>query len=208
MKRPYDDHSRDPHETMPPKPQGPRQNIPPRSPDNEGSGKSRGRQIQFGAPRQSPPAADSEPEAVSISVQRGFRLGADASAAAGSVDKKNGVQPWILVVAGGALVLLVVAVLLSSSSGSKNEAAANERLVQRYALYLEAKGQNSAFINDRRKAAADKLRAVKWAKEIGDRTALESELRGLLFMDSDKNSPLYEYSVAQLKQLPKNSSGL
>ena len=69
--------------------------------------------------------------------------------------------------------------------------------------WFEAKGQkNNVDVKARKQEVVERLQAVAWAKAVGDRTALETELRGLLFMDDDKNSPLYQFSISQLKQLP------
>jgi hypothetical protein len=116
---------------------------------------------------------------------------------------KKGVQPWILVVAGGAMLLLVVALLVTLSSRGSSDAATNQRLVRQYTQYLEAKGQNkNVDVNARKQEVIERLQAVEWAKEIGDKSAMETELRGLLFLDNDKNSPLYQFSISQLKQFP------
>jgi hypothetical protein len=125
---------------------------------------------------------------------------------------KTTVQPWIIMVAGGALVLLVVALLLRPATASSAEGLANERLVNQYTKYIETKGSvDAAQIAERRKDVVSRLQAVAWAKAIDDRAALEKELTALLFLDDDKSSPLYQYSVAQLKQLgppKKRGAGL
>jgi hypothetical protein len=105
-------------------------------------------------------------------------------------------------VAAGAVVLLVLALVLRPSSASSAEAIANARLLTQYTKYLEGKGLTSSNeINERKKDVVVRLQTIAWAKAIGDRAALENELSGLMFLDSDKNSPLYQYSVNQLKQL-------
>ena len=112
-------------------------------------------------------------------------------------------------VAVGALILLAVALLLRPATAGSAEARANERLLAQYTKYLEAKGTaNSSQISERRKDVVNRLQAVAWAKAVDDRVALEKELTALLFLDDDKSSPLYQYSVTQLKQLgpPKRRS--
>ena len=112
-------------------------------------------------------------------------------------------------VAVGAVLLLVVALLLRPSGAGSAQARANERLVTEYAKYLESKGSlNGSEIAEKRKDLVSRLQAVAWAKAVNDRVALEKELNALLFMDDDKTSPLYQYSVTQLKQLgpPKRRS--
>lgn len=113
-------------------------------------------------------------------------------------------------VAVGALLLLVVALLLRPSGASSAQARANERLVNEYTKYLETKGSlSSSEIAEKRKDLVGRLQAVAWAKAVDDRLALEKELNALLFLDEDKTSPLYQYSVTQLKQLgpPKKRGG-
>ncbi len=113
--------------------------------------------------------------------------------------------------AGGALVLLVVALLLKPSGVTSAEGIANERLLAQYSKYLESKGQtNGTAVAEKRKEAISRLQAVAWAKAVGDKAALESELTALLFLDDDKSSPLYQYSVNQLKELgpSKKRAGL
>ena len=113
-------------------------------------------------------------------------------------------------VAAGALLLLVVALLLRPSTTSSAESLANERLLTQYTKYLESKGVVSAAeVSQRRKDVVGRLQAIAWARAIDDRAALENELNALLFLDDDKSSPLYQYSVTQLKQLgpPKRPGG-
>ena len=145
-------------------------------------------------------------------LNRGFNLGGETARvnALGAAGAKPGVQRWVWFVAAGAIVLLAVALLLRPSSETSAQAIANDRLLRQYTQYLETKGrQNNVDVNERKKEVIRRLQAVEWAKAIGDRAALENELKGLLFMDNDKNSPLYQYSVTQLKQLgPRKESGL
>lgn len=208
-----DDPREDPQETLPPRQHEPRRIVASEKADSLDAGKPSGRRLRLGTPtRLSPARPDPQPPDTSPSVQRGFNLGgADATAETlPASSRKTGVQPWILFVAVGSIILLMAALFLgSSSSGGGAEAAANERLERQYLQYLEAKGhQNNLDVNQRRKEVRERLRAVTWAKALGDRAALESELRGLLVMDNDKNSPLYQYSVNQLMQLgPKKASG-
>jgi hypothetical protein len=140
---------------------------------------------------------------VSPAVQRGFTIGpempADLPAAKTS---KTSVQPWILFVACGAIVLLLVAFLLSPSSTSSGQSEGTARLLAQYTKYLESKnGATGIDIAARHRNVVGRLQAVEWAKAIGDRKTLENELTTLMFLDNDKSSPLYQYSVAQLKQL-------
>ena len=105
-------------------------------------------------------------------------------------------------VAAGALILLAVALLLRPSTTGSAESLANERLLAQYTKYLESKGVvDAAEVSQRRKDVVGRLQAVAWAKAIDDRAMLEKELTALLFLDDDKSSPLYQYSVTQLKQL-------
>jgi len=100
------------------------------------------------------------------------------------------------------VVLLVVALLFAPSGVSSAEGIANERLLAQYTKYLETKGDTSGSrINEKRKEAITRLQAVAWAKAVGDDSKLETELTSLLFLDDDKSSPLYQYSVSQLKEL-------
>jgi len=195
---------------MPPRRNDPRRIAVPEPADPE---RSRGRRLKLGTPTRATVAeTDSEETAVNPSLHRGFKLGG-AERVATQPEKaasKTGVQPWILVVAAGACLLLLVALLLRPGSPSSAEAAANDRLLKQYTQYLEAKTpKGSVDVPARKREVVERLQAVAWARAVGDRSALENELRGLLFMDDDKNSPLYQYSVTQLKQLPaKKSSGL
>ena len=204
------DSSDDPQETMPPRRHDPRRIAVPEPADPE---RSRGRRLKLGTPtRATVPEPESEDTAVNSSVHRGFKLGGAERTAIepNKSASKAGVQPWILVVAGGAMLLLLVALLLRPSSPSSSEAAANDRLLRQYTQYLETKNPKGTIdVPARQREVVGRLQAVAWAKAVGDRSALENELRSLLFMDDDKNSPLYQYSVSQLKQLPaKKSSGL
>lgn len=106
-------------------------------------------------------------------------------------------------VAVGALLLLGVALILRTAGGGGSaQARANDRLVNEYTKYLETKGSlSSSQIAERRKDLVERLQAVAWARAVDDRIALEKELTSLLFLDDDKTSPLYQYSVTQLKQL-------
>ena len=188
-----DDQDRDPQATI----------TPGRS-ENAKLGETRGRRLVLGNPKVTA-------NTTSATMERGFRLGGKPAAAEKSNAKKSTVQPWIIMVGVGALLLLVVALLLRPSSAGSAQARANERLVNEYAKYLETKGSlSSAQIAEKRKDLVNRLQAVAWAKAIDDRPALEKELTALLFLDEDKTSPLYQYSVTQLKQLgpPKKRAGL
>jgi hypothetical protein len=133
-------------------------------------------------------------------MNRGFTFGKKPNVAAAASTSKPAVQPWILVLAGVALVLLVVALLFRPSGVSSAEGIANERLLAQYTKYLETKGDMSgSAVNEKRKEAISRLQAVAWAKAVGDDSKLESELTALLFLDNDKSSPLYQYSVSELK---------
>ena len=132
-------------------------------------------------------------------MHRGFTLGKKTTTAAPSETPKRLVQPWILFVAGGALLLLLVALLLRPSGVSSAEGLANEKVLAQYTKYLEKK--DGVNIDERRKEVITRLQAVSWAKAVGDKSALESELTALLFLDDDKASPLYQYSVKELKEL-------
>ncbi len=207
MRHDNDDPHGDPQETLRPRERDvPRRIVasdPGRDPDVN---KPRERRLKLGTPTgHSPTSANTQQPDVSPLVQRGFKLGgADLTEKAAPDSRgKHGVQPWILVVAGGAMLLLVVALLLTLSSTGSSEAATNQRLVRQYTQYLEAKGQNkNVDVNARKQEVIERLQAVAWAKAVGDKSALETELRGLLFLDNDKNSPLYQFSISQLKQLP------
>jgi hypothetical protein len=146
---------------------------------------------------------------VNSGVHRGFTLGRSSKTTAAPASK-TGVQPWILVVAGGAVVLLVVALLLKPAAATGSaEGMANERLLAQYTKYLEAKGITNADLAEKRKDAVARFQAVAWAKAVGDQAALERELTAMLFLDDDKSSPLYQYSVSELKELgpPKKRTG-
>ncbi|HEU4770073.1 MAG TPA: hypothetical protein VFS77_22085, partial [Pyrinomonadaceae bacterium] len=154
---------------------------------------TRGRRLVLGTPRATTSPSGSD-------VHRGFTLGKKTNTAAASETPKRLVQPWILFVAGGALLLLVVALVLVRPSGvSSAEGLANEKVLAQYTKYLEKK--NGVDIDERRKDVVTRLQAVAWAKAVGDKSALESELTALLFLDDDKASPLYQYSVKELKEL-------
>jgi len=206
----YKDSSEDPQQTMRPREREASRRLgAPRS-DAE-SGGSRGRRLKFGnlvGPTDAPSQQDSA-EANPL-VHRGFNLGGhEVKAEPANAGSQRTVQPWILFVAGGAVLLLIVALLFRPSSPSNAEGAANERLVKQYTQYLEGRKKNQLEVSERKKEVQERLQAVTWAKAVGDRNALETELRGLLFIDDDKNSPLYKYSVSQLKLLPsRKSSGL
>ncbi len=135
-------------------------------------------------------------------INRGFTFGKKPTVEKSSGASKRAVQPWILVLAGVALVLLVVALLFRPSGVSSAEGLANERLLAQYTKYLETKGDTSgSVVDEKRKEAISRLQAVAWAKAVGDDSKLETELTSLLFLDNDKSSPLYQYSVSQLKAL-------
>ena len=135
-------------------------------------------------------------------INRGFTFGKKPTVEKASSGAKPTVQPWILVLAGIAVVLLVVALLFAPSGASSAEAIANERLLAQYTKYLESKGDTSGpRVDEKRKEAITRLQAVAWAKAVGDDSKLETELNSLLFLDDDKSSPLYQYSVTQLKEL-------
>jgi hypothetical protein len=198
MRTDEDNQSRDPQNT-----------LPPRQPGGQRDTETRGRRLILGTPTRNiatPAAVHSRPE-VNSEVHRGFTLGKKPRIDAPTSSSKPTVQPWIIMVAVGAMVLLVVALPLRPSAGSSAETLANERLLAQYAKYLETKGASD--ITARRKDVVARLQAVAWAKAIGDKAALESELTALLFLDNDKGSPLYQYSVNELKQLgpPKKRRG-
>ena len=190
-----DDQDRDPQSTI----------TPGRS-EHSKIGETRGRRLVLGNPKITAPAQTSP------TLERGFRLGGKPTAPAKSNASKPTVQPWIIMVGVGALLLLIVALLLRPSSASSALARANERLVNEYTKYLESKGSlSSTQIAEKRKDLVSRLQAVAWAKAVDDRTVLEKELTTLLFLDEDKTSPLYQYSVNQLKQLgppKKRGAGL
>ena len=159
---------------------------------------TRGRRLILGSPRMTSGAAGAQ---TSSTIERGFSLGQKSNTAVQSTSKTT-VQPWIIMVAVGAMILLVVALLLRPSTVGSAEALANERLLNQYTKYLETKGvSNSSELSERRKDAVSRLQAIAWARAVDDRGALEKELNDLLFLDNDKSSPLYQYSVTQLKQL-------
>lgn len=181
----------------------PQNTLPPRE--------TRGRRLVLGTPTRTTTTAPTATWSdANSTVHRGFTLGRKSAADTRPANSKTGVQPWILIVAGGALVLLVVALLLRPSATGSAEGIANERLLAQYTKYLQAKGvTNDSELAERKKDVVGRLQAVAWAKAIGDKTALQSELNTLLFLDNDKSSPLYQYSVTQLKQLgpPKKRTG-
>lgn len=169
---------------------------------------TRGRRLILGTARLT---ADPVAAQTAATLDRGFSLGRKPNVPAPSTASKTTVQPWIIMVAVGALILLAVALLLRPSTTGSAEALANERLLNQYTKYLETRGvSNSSQISEKRKDAVNRLQAVAWARAVDDRAALEKELTALLFLDDDKNSPLYQYSVTQLKQLgpPKRRSAV
>jgi hypothetical protein len=191
-----DDQSEDPQST-----------LRPRLSEQNRTTETRGRKLILGTPRMTSGAPQVEMDSA---MHRGFTLTGRATKNASASTSKAGVQPWILMVAAGAMVLLVVALLLRPSTGSSAEALANERLVSQYTKYLETKqAANGVDVAERRKDVVARLQAVAWAKAVGDKKALENELTTLMFLDNDKSSPLYQYSVTQLKLLgpPKKRAG-
>lgn len=179
----------------------PQSTLPPRGPARE----TRGRRLILGTPKMTSSVSQGE---VNSAVHRGFTLGRSSKTDA-APSSKTGVQPWVLMVAGGAIVLLIMALLLKPAAAGSAEGKANERLLAQYTKYLEAKGITNADLAEKRKDAVARVQAVAWAKAVGDRAALERELTALLFLDNDKSSPLYQYSVSELKQLgpPRKQSG-
>ena len=175
-----DDDGRDPQSTLPPQFRSAR------------GDETRGRRLKLGTPR----ATSQTPS----DVHRGFTLGKKTTPAPAETPKRL-VQPWILFVAGGALLLLLVALVVIRPSGvSSTEGLANEKLLAQYTKYLEKKN-GGVNVDERKKEVVTRLQAVAWAKAVGDKSALESELTALLFLDDDKASPLYQYSVKELKEL-------
>lgn len=205
-----DDLNRDPQQTLPPGAPDARR-IEVNQTTNFGAPETRGRRLKLGTPTRNPTAtvpAAHAPE-VSVAVQRGFTLGPEARInVPGANASKSAVQPWILVVAGIALLSLVAALLLRPGA-NRAESLANQTLMTQYSKYLESKSPNGIDVAARKKDVDARLKAVTWAKAVGDRAALESELTALMFLDDDKSSPLYKYSVNQLKQLgpTKKSAG-
>lgn len=204
------DSNEDPQQTMRPREREASRRLGGPRADAE-SGGTRGRRLKFGnlvGPTDAPSQHNAD-EADPL-VHRGFNLGGhEVKAEPANTASQRTVQPWILFVAGGAVLLLLAALLFRPSSPGNAEAAANERLVTQYTQYLEGRQKNKLEVSERKKEVLERLQAIAWAKAVGDRNALEIELRGLLFIDNDKNSPLYQYSVGQLKQLPtRKSSGL
>ena len=203
-----DDLNRDPQQTLPPGASDARR-IEVNQRTNFGAPETRGRRLKLGTPTRNPaPAVPSThaPE-VSAAVQRGFTLGPEARInVPGANQSKSAVQPWILVVAGIAVLSLVAALLLRPGA-SRAESLANQRLMTQYSKYLESKGSSGIDVAARKKDVDARLKAVTWAKAVGDRAELESELTALMFLDDDKSSPLYQYSVAQLKQLGPTKKG-
>jgi hypothetical protein len=196
MKTDQDEQSRDPQSTLPPR-------HSRESPDG-----TRGRRLILGTPKVTSTAA-TPPTASDIN--RGFTFGKKPNVAAAPSASKHTVQPWILVLAGVAVVLLLVALLFRPSGVSSAEGVENERLLAQYTKYLETKGDTSgSVVNEKRKEAVSRLQAVAWAKAVGDNSKLETELTSLLFLDNDKSSPLYQYSVSELKELgsSKKRTGL
>jgi hypothetical protein len=193
----------DPQQTLPPG-AGPRRRITVANVriDDDATGAPTSR-VKFGTPTRQTLRTDPHSSEITASVQRGFTLGPEPKVEPQTKSgSKTGVQPWILVVAVGALVLLALALLFRPSSANSAESAAQQKLVAQYTKYLEAKGANRSIdINERKKDVLGRLQAISWAKAVGDRAALENELSGLLFLDDDKNSPLYQYSINLLKQL-------
>lgn len=203
-----DDLNRDPQQTLPPGAPGARR-IEVNQTTNFGAPETRGRRLKLGTPTRNPAAtvpATHAPE-VSVAVQRGFTLGPEARTnVPGANPSRSAVQPWILVVAGIALLSLVAALLLRPGA-SRAESLANQKLMTQYSKYLESKGPRAIDVAARKKDVDARLKAVTWAKAVGDRAALESELTALMFLDDDKSSPLYQYSVSQLKQLGPTKRG-
>lgn len=178
-----DDDGRDPQSTLPP------QFRPARGDE------TRGRRLKLGTPRVTTGTSQTPSD-----VHRGFTLGKKTTPAPAETPKRL-VQPWILFVAGGALLLLLVALVVIRPSGvSSAEGLANEKLLAQYTKYLEKKN-GGVNVAERKKQVVTRLQAVAWAKAVGDKSALESELTALLFLDDDKASPLYQYSVKELKEL-------
>ncbi len=188
MKLDDDEQSRDPQST-----------LPPRLSRQTRAQETQGRKLILGTPRATSPAQ------AASDAHRGFTLGKKHVAPAAAEAPKRLVQPWILFVAGGALLLLVVALLLRPSGVSNAEGTADQKVLAQYTKYLETKkGANGINIEERRKEVTTRLQAVSWAKAVDDKAALENELTSLLFLDDDKSSPLYEYSVKELKALGRS----
>lgn len=204
MKSDRDDPDVDPQTTLPPRHGEQSRRILGSQPFEDQSGATRAKRMKLGTPTPLSTGVEEHPDLeISSSVHRGFKIGPQQSpqvpVEAGS---KTKIQPWILVVAAGAMVLLVLALLLRPSSGDSAEALANERLLAQYTKYLEARDPKEPInLGERKKDVVARLQTVAWAKAIGDKAVLEHELNGLLFLDNDRNSPLYQYSLKQLKQL-------
>ena len=206
-----DDFNRDLQQTLPPGASDARR-IEVNQTTNFRAPETRGRRLKLGTPTRNPVATSTTTHApeVSVAVQRGFTLGPEVrSNVPIASPSKSPVQPWILVVAGIALLSLVAALLLRAGA-TRSESLANQKLMTQYSKYLESKSSSGIDVAARKKDVDARLKAVTWAKAVGDRAALESELTALIFLDDDRSSPLYQYSVGQLKQLgpAKRGAGL
>lgn len=208
-----DDLNRDPQQTLQPGDTNRPSRVEPQETASAQTSEPRARRLKFGTPTRNPTmtagrqTVDLPP--VSPAVQRGFTIGPEVPAnLSAAKTSKTSVQPWILFVAGGAIVLLLVALLLMPASTSSDQSQATGRLVTQYMKYLESRtGATGIDAAARQKDVVARLQAVEWAKAIGDKKTLENELTTLMFLDNDKSSPLYQYSVAQLKQLGLGRKG-
>lgn len=210
-----DDLNQDPQQTLQPGGTNRSRRVEPQTASAQTS-EPKARRLKFGTPTRNPTmtvdAQTVDLPPVSPAVKRGFTIGSEVIAdLPAAKTSKTSVQPWILFVAGGAIVLLLVALVLKPASTSSDQSQGTARLMTQYTKYLESRhAVTGVDVAARQKDVIARLQAVEWAKAIGDKKALENELTILMFLDNDKGSPLYQYSVAQLKQLGpgRKSAGL
>jgi hypothetical protein len=172
--------------------------INPAARGSDPAGAQQGRRVTFQPGQARPAAAHAEgvPSA-------GWDLGLKKPAAEGAQDNAtSNTTRTILIAGGGVLCLLLVALLFVTISGDRGVilTKADNQVLDEYRAYLKKSMPEGSDAEAKMGQVAQRLKAFKWARQVGDSERAEQEYRSLLLMDSDRSSPLYRYCLDKLKK--------
>jgi hypothetical protein len=147
-----------------------------------------------------------EPEdAGGMGVRPGFKIG-DKEKTTETKDaaaEKAGRRKLIIGLAVGIVAVLLLLLILSpSGKGGVLMTQADQDMLRSYKDYLIKYNQHprGEDIETRLKRVERHLKAYRWSLSVGEKEGAQKEFDALLFMDNDRNSPLYKYCVEKLKR--------
>ncbi len=119
------------------------------------------------------------------------------------VDPKKKTAKLVVVVV---LTLILAGLFLVSSNRSTNTPGSSSQVMNDYRLYLDQRTPHlpAQLKQSRYQAAEQHLREFERAQQAKEFKRARTELDELLILDRDTLSPMYRFSVTQLKKLPRD----